>query len=94
MFLIGTSEVENLIRNHERNQIYKLVEQRNEAIAMKLLPEQVQGKGDSENEKINNNLDYSSVHSANFLLAHHWDRGIAMDRWSSNTAIHQVKELI
>jgi hypothetical protein len=90
MFLAGITGIGNIVADYERQQIYKMIEQRNEAISMKLINQE----GDSENEKDNNNVDNHSFHRPVHLLALLWNRGIEMDRRSYNTAFHQVKELI
>jgi len=94
MFLAGITGVSNMIANYERNQICKLAQQRNEAIAMKVMPEQIEEKGVSENEKTNIDMGHSSVHSANRLLAYLRNRSIEMDRRTGNIAVHQITGLI
>jgi len=67
MFLSGITGIGNMIADYERNQIYNLAQQREEAITMKLLPEQIQEKGGSENEKLKiakkNNNHYNCINS-------------------------------
>lgn len=87
IFHAGITGISSMITNYERNQIYKLFEQRNEAISMKLINQE----GDSENEKDNNNVDNHSIHRPIHLLAMLWNRGIEMDRRTGNNAVYQVK---
>ncbi len=76
IFHAGITGISSMITNYERNQIYKMVEQRNEAIFMKLINQD----GDSEDEKDSNNVDNYSFHCPVHLLALLWNRGIEMDR--------------
>jgi hypothetical protein len=43
-YLAGITGVGHWISNYERNQIIELVEKRNEAISMRIMPEQIQEK--------------------------------------------------
>lgn len=90
IFHAGITGISSMITNYERNQIYKLVEQRNEAISMKIINEE----GDSENEKDSTNVDNHSFHRSVYLLALFWNRGIEMDRRTGNIAVYQMTELI